>query len=107
MHMFIYTHVNTHANTYLCATKYNNPNSKFDYLQNCITKVVVGEEEWDRKERERREEEREKEEATQLEQFKALNSKNNTIYKPGHVNVGIFGEVSSLRKRKRTFDYLT
>ena len=45
-------------------------NSKCEYLQNCITRITVNEETWERKERERREEESEKEEELRLEAFK-------------------------------------
>ena len=45
-------------------------NRKCEYLQNCITRLVVNEEDWERKERERREGETEKEEARRLEEFK-------------------------------------
>jgi hypothetical protein len=45
-------------------------NSKCEYLQNCITRITVNEETWERKERERREEESEKEEELRLEVFK-------------------------------------
>ena len=45
-------------------------NSKCEYLQNCITRLVVNEEDWEKKERERREEEIEREEAKKLEEFK-------------------------------------
>ena len=45
-------------------------NSKCEYLQNCITRITVNEETWERKERERREEESEKEEELRLEDFK-------------------------------------
>ena len=58
----------------------------------------------ERKDRKMREEVREKEEAAQLEQFKELKSKNNTINKPGHVTSDI---ISAFRKRKRTQDDLT
>ena len=51
-------------------TKDNILNSKCEYLQNCITRLTVNEEVWERKERERREEETEKEEADNLERFK-------------------------------------
>ena len=45
-------------------------NSKCEYLQNCITRITVNEETWERKERERREEESEKEEEHRLKIFK-------------------------------------
>ena len=45
-------------------------NSKCEYLQNCITRITVNEETWERKERERREEEKEREEELRLEAFK-------------------------------------
>jgi hypothetical protein len=51
-------------------TKDNILNSKCEYLQNCITRLTVNEEVWERKERERREEETEKEEANKLEKFR-------------------------------------
>ena len=45
-------------------------NSKCEYLQNCITRLTVNEEDWERKERERREEETEKQDVEKLEEFK-------------------------------------
>ena len=45
-------------------------NSKCEYLQNCITRITVNEETWERKERERREEEKEKEDEERLEAFR-------------------------------------
>ena len=47
-------------------------NSKNEYLQNCITRVVVQEESWEGKERERREDEEEKLEEAKLAAFKML-----------------------------------
>ena len=51
-------------------TKDNILNSKCEYLQNCITRLTVNEEVWERKERERREEETEREDTVNLERFK-------------------------------------
>ena len=45
-------------------------NSKSEYVQNCISRIAVSEETWERKERERREEEEEKQEKENLERFK-------------------------------------
>ena len=48
-------------------------NSKSEYVQNCISRIAVSEETWERKERERREEEEEKQEKENLERFKVRN----------------------------------
>ena len=45
-------------------------NSKNEYLQNCISRVVANEESWERRERERKEEEEEEREKEMLERFK-------------------------------------
>jgi hypothetical protein len=47
-------------------------NSKNEYLQNCITRVVVQEEKWEARMRERKEEEEEKEDEARLIAFKEL-----------------------------------
>ena len=47
-------------------------NSKSEYVQNNISRVVVNEENWERKERERREEEEEEKEKKRLESFREL-----------------------------------
>ena len=45
-------------------------NSKNEYVQNCISRVVANEESWERRERERREEEEEEKEKWRLERFR-------------------------------------
>ena len=45
-------------------------NSKNEYVQNCISRVVANEESWEKKERERREEEEDEKEKLKLEKFR-------------------------------------
>jgi hypothetical protein len=45
-------------------------NSKNEYVQNCISRVVANEESWQRRERERKEEEEEEREKGMLERFR-------------------------------------
>ena len=50
-------------------------NSKNEYVQNCISRVVANEESWERRERERKEEEEEEKEKLQLEKFREEKSR--------------------------------
>ena len=51
-------------------------NSKNEYVQNCISRITISEETWERKERERREEEDEQLEERRMEDFKKLKQGN-------------------------------
>ena len=53
-------------------------NGKFDYLSNCITRVTVNEDAYEKKRREMREELEEKERLEKLEAFKIEKSENQT-----------------------------
>ena len=57
-------------------------NSKSEYVQNCISRVVANEESWERRERERKEEEEEEKEKLQLEKFREEKSRRQATLDP-------------------------
>ena len=80
-------------------------NSKNEYVQNNISRVVMNEENWERKERERREEGEEEKENKRLESFRKLKKVEKTslqeetqpAWEPGILTVGDW-----IRKRRET-----
>ena len=57
-------------------------NSKNEYLQNCISRITVSEEVWERKERERKEEEEETLEIEKLAKFRKLKQSSSHVSSP-------------------------
>jgi hypothetical protein len=73
-------------------------NSKSEYVQNCISRIMVNEEAWERKEQERREEEEERMDKERLEQFKLMKRANHVESDPEVIpnQLGMMGDQSIL-----------